>query len=91
MQDEIQDEIQPALTPEEWAKMGAGGVIYIDHAKTMAACNAALPDDDPRRITRTDLAGVSDALVLISDQEAPHTEKRLEALYDKLVALLPPI
>lgn len=57
----------------------------------MALANAALPDDDPRKITREDVAWLNDAaqhldrLRLVDDDAAD--AQRLAA---KLAALLPP-
>lgn len=50
--------IEPALTPEEWKTLPASAwdmvaeewVLLSDHVK-IALLNAALPDDDPRKIT----------------------------------------
>lgn len=60
------NEIQPALTPEEWAMEKvriAVGEVVADHGipadeahKTVALANFCLPDDDPRRITAADVA-----------------------------------
>jgi len=57
-----------------------------------ALANDALPDDDPRKLTHTDLT-VLGILLERLDRNQPKTQRLLllaESLYTKLWALLPP-
>jgi hypothetical protein len=57
-----------------------------------ALANDALPDDDPRKLSRTDLAVLSILLERL-DRNQPNALRLLalsESLYAKLLALLPP-
>jgi hypothetical protein len=57
-----------------------------------ALANDALPDDDPRKLSRTDLAVLSILLERL-DRNQPNTLRLLalaESLHAKLLALLPP-
>jgi hypothetical protein len=106
------DIIEPALTPEQWAKgipkvYGYDdGSVFLDwrvspmrlddgpHA-IIAALNAALPDDDPRKITQAMIA------VLREFAEAPgygwsdadgnnFPNEELTRIADALASYLPP-
>lgn len=58
----MDDRLAPALTPEGWAdaaKYGVdilraecGPIGYVKAAEVLALANHALPDSDPRKITR---------------------------------------
>lgn len=68
--------IEPALTPEEWASVEGERreqtttrqlevdaiVARQDPASTIAVYNAALPDSDPRKITRERMRAVKKAV-----------------------------
>jgi hypothetical protein len=60
--------------------------------KLIALANHALPDDDPRKICRSDLAVLSVLIDRIDRRGAggPQLLGLAETLYDKLAALLPP-
>lgn len=92
------DPIEPALTAEEWADFARssrlarkgmlGAVLGSGQLpKVLAMANAALPDGDPRKITRDDV------LILRQVVGAWFPDWRMEALAElaaKLAALLPP-
>ena len=93
------DRIEPALTPDQWARywMEAEEMVrdtdatvqdylareYPNPAREIALANAALPDDDPRKITRADVH----ELAYMADQTDNDALLRIAA---KLDALLPP-
>lgn len=98
------NQIQPAITAEEWDRLlkelaahswalGSFAEDYTsDPFAVVAAANAALPDDDPRRITATDVASLDEAIEFVEplvDREEP-LKAELTALRNKLAALLPP-
>ena len=56
----------------------------------MALANDALPDDDPRKLTRADVALLNALLVKIDAREPSGMLAIAEALRDKVAALLPP-
>jgi hypothetical protein len=83
--------IEPAFSAEDWAHILPA--CQANPHQTMALANAALPDDDPRKITRADADGLSRLI----DDEFPFTGKHvwpqaifLRTLAAKLDALLPP-
>ena len=120
----MSDEITPALSADEWARVDAGTVgafirgdspgIHIVNgevelsfstsvvgdgtynediairvsgsqvAELIAICNAALPDDSPYKVTR------SDVVCLIGYLTYGTSDSRLKSLAAKLAALLPP-
>lgn len=98
--------IPPALTADQWAywlrdpsnlkyhlDSACDHVAYDIHLSRpalAALANAALPDGDPRKITREDLAPIGvarDWFAMSGDTEARDV---LARLYAKLAALLPP-
>lgn len=90
--------IQPALTPEDWREILAVGADCANPHQTMALANAALPDDDPRKIRREDVEALANARAFSIDPasviegEIPidrDATARLRALAAKLAALLP--
>jgi hypothetical protein len=106
--------IEPALSVEEWAdaRDESGGVseslayevCYLwgraRPAGTIAIANAALPNKDPRKITRAVVANVTfaaralDGAALVADpilrMEISATQLALRALADALQSYLPP-
>lgn len=84
-------EIQPALTPEEWAAHrrhqttpGYDHGEVDDNVRDMALSNDALPAADPRKIRRADVELLESVdLVMLSGGKIPE-------LAAKLAALLPP-
>lgn len=90
---DTQTPIPPALTPDEWAGYYGGTLLQVPRnpAASMALCNAALPDDDPRKLRQTDVAMLRN---VAGDYETPNghvmTGRLLLALAAKLAALLPP-
>lgn len=76
------------------------GLPDTDFTGAIALLNDALPDDDPRKITRADVALVRerahDYRSTMGDvdrmdvPESEWTENRLDRIADKLAALLPP-
>ena len=96
--------IQPALTAEEFddfqsalndGATAAGAVIFYaeryEWAKVIFCANHALPDDDPRKITRADVECLK-----LAAGEWEHVDHRaasyssLPIIIAKLNALLPP-
>lgn len=66
--------VPPALTSREWAEIQALPPKTREHvltrdpavaARTMALHNFALPDGDPRKLTRDDIAWVRDVIEMI--------------------------
>jgi hypothetical protein len=108
------EHIDPALTSEEWGEISAAArdngltpqaYLFATDAfpfRALAMANAALPEDDPRKITRETvnaLYGVSEAaaewhkehLTDPKDQEfAENQRRKMRDLWQTLVALLPP-
>jgi len=97
--------IPPALTPEEWGRYtdpawtsdistpGAIASIYESHdfAALIAWLNHQLPNDDPRKITREDVAACLAAGPRTwNDPIAGEPPEALARLAAKLAALLPP-
>jgi hypothetical protein len=88
------DQITPALTAEEWARWqrhdddGRRGMLVgeRDAAKVAALGNAALPDDDPRKITRAHIEALMECVKFTGGPEADKAEE----LAKILTALLPP-
>lgn len=120
---DMTNEIEPALTPEEWAKHSGGTAavwmsaklprsdsedaeIRLDFAErpiaVIALANAALPDDDPRKITREKLDAMrevfdswisyqSDIAASMDAAVSSHPAVQdVEELLAALAALLPP-
>lgn len=97
------DKAEPPLTPNEWARVpehfahdGFEDAITIAargkrYGAVMALANAALPDDDPRKIDR-DVIAIIDGCARICDEHSPFgmggTEVRKIAR--ALESLLPP-
>lgn len=91
--------IQPALAPKLWAEVIASpwphdsciGDTPETCAYLVALNNHALPEDDERKITRQDAQEISDAAFAIGrfGGNVPW-QRRLEALANRLRALLPP-
>jgi len=95
--------IQPALTPEEWALVGNGRLGALNDlverwdrenlAFVIALANHALPDGDPRKITREDVAWL---YTLTTDVDNGNYQifasdvTCLRFIAAKLAALLPP-
>lgn len=99
------DKIEPALTAEEWAAYRKRGVTlssaiddFLDLlpeelARGIALANFSLPDDDPLKITREDVAilrGVLDILASYATVNAHPAIQLANGLAAKLEALLPP-
>lgn len=106
----MSEKIEPALTPEEWAKLLGGGMLdgrWVDGIwksggvsvnseytvplselpGAIAIFNAALPDSDPRKITREDVALLRDMPEWVFPTD---TLLRLESLARRLESYLPP-
>lgn len=117
MPDESRPEITPALSEEQWARSADGveefvwngrtfsnaGMADDEAARTVAAlANAALPDDDPRKITRADVENLKQIVWELKQgvrDEPPNNPDRVGkyargdaafSLAAKLAALLPP-
>ena len=111
----MSDRIEPALTPEEWrtaklwlaGKMIGGkvrGSVVLDlpdkHTPAaLALANAALPDTDPRKITREWVADIRERADDLAGEiaewvgDSPRTEAqiaRLRRIADALESYLPP-
>jgi hypothetical protein len=93
-----QTDITPALTLHQWQEImyygvdGAtndGTTTADDRHYAMAIANAALPDDDPRKITRGDVDAVDEATTFLPEQ-MHDLVAILRATVAKLAALLPP-
>src|SRR5690349_10334096 len=103
--------IEPALTPEEWkhdervaafAREPGSRLLMGDRDddrschRLMALANAALPDDDPRKITRDDivlLLNLSRGIATFynqGDERNMAVRDQTRALAAKLAAFLPP-
>lgn len=88
------DKIEPALTPEEWRDtdramrqhVGALPERADDLAQVIALANAALPDSDPRKITREDVR----ACRRETNDWFEDRDEMLRGLADRIAALLPP-
>jgi hypothetical protein len=90
--------IEPALTPEEWQALpdaaAAVAVMALPSLRrqpermqiVMALANAALPDDDPRKITWEDVYALRNWDLL----DEGKTQLYLKRLAAKLAAFLPP-
>jgi hypothetical protein len=97
------DRIEPALTAEEWAKRvgvygwdyGSGFIVDRPHA-IIAVLNAALPDADPRKITRKHIAMLREAGRQRDSLSPPYLDITLDdaaellAFADALESYLPP-
>jgi hypothetical protein len=86
-------QIKPALPPEKWAEIRTGDFMMplwdnSDFAGVAAAANHLMPDDDPRKIVRADVAALRS--ILAGDENAGRFWILLEPLTAKLNALLPP-
>lgn len=100
---QMTDRIEPALTAEEWARGGKFGHVTLDSWRehperipgTIALANAALPDSDPRKITRKmvdylcELANDEDDARAMGEQTQVDTI-RVRAIASALAAYLPP-
>ena len=94
------DEIPPALTPDEWAHpprcvdaSETWGALDDDWVRAMAIANFWMSDDDPRKITRADVADLHWALANIQAEPGSILHEYLagaQRLKAKLAALLPP-
>jgi hypothetical protein len=96
------NEIQPALTDEEWAAhrqhqqvAGYDRGDPHEHFRDMARSNDELPSSDPRKITRADLQTIDTLaqeshLDFFVDRHTPPYVRAAIALRAKLEALLPP-
>lgn len=109
------NKLEPALTPEEWALVQQGHEhvlhsVVSDIAmaprgymlQAMAIANHALPDDDPRKITRELIDEISDAIWLHAravfrgdddegnEADVDAAEARVRRAFAPLLALLPP-
>jgi hypothetical protein len=94
-------DITPALSAEDWREVLPNiiGSQAVPH-QTMAIANAALPDDDPRKITRVDIKMLGvvrdywepqvDDGATWEDRHAARVRDTLSGLLAKLAALLPP-
>jgi len=96
------DTIEPALTPDEWKHameyvvpevLITGVEFYVGDAdtafKAIAELNAALPDDDPRKITRAHVEMLRGIVVNVRASELPGYGVPILDLAEKLAALLP--
>jgi hypothetical protein len=86
----VSGDIKPAITAEAWAGIRPDPPIEADfHARKVARHNAKLPDGDPRKITRADVKAIQrvEATLRSGEWDLALT---LDALADKLAALLPP-
>lgn len=94
------EQISPALTPDEWAKVPwdlYAARAYADQCefdKAMAAANYHRSDDDPGKITAADVERIE---VLAEEDEHVHELRGWKdhvspwrKLSSKLAALLPP-
>jgi hypothetical protein len=99
-------DIKPALTAEEWAERRTSGCVQAtpdvagppaDHwHRILAITNDILPDDDPRKIVRADVAICERVLwewaahYATSRDDIDAQYAALHSLIAKLNALLPP-
>ena len=89
-------EVQPALTPEEWATLGPDGVGHpitpstvgdiealdaADCVKAMAVANHSLPDGHPQKLTWDD---VDDCRSRAADFEALHDNDPDSGFYEAM-------
>jgi hypothetical protein len=88
--------IEPALTPEEWKRFRKSPGLWCDEVghtaddcfENMAINNAALPDGDPRKITREDVVLLAQAADTWENEGGDPSQ--LHILAAKLAALLAP-
>jgi hypothetical protein len=92
------DEIKPAIEAEDLRDMdharlshGISDDATIAH-RQMALANSALPDDDPRKITRADVDHIEWTVEQMRKLNpiSIDDEAKLSRIADKLAALLPP-
>jgi hypothetical protein len=98
-----QEQIRPALSREQWARLHDSHGIPVEIAAVlavenndwhggMALCNHVLPDEDPRRITRADVETLTVTVDAMDRAYVAYLPARdnLLTLIAKLSALLPP-
>ena len=93
------DHIEPALSAEEWARLQTADYLgflmetndeILDRpAQAIAVANAALPDTDPRKITREMVATLRD-VTAPGSASGFETNAELTSLADALESYLPP-
>lgn len=93
--------VRPALSAGEWAELDHYPAspstledvqtlpLIDDRHRAVALANHALPDGDPRKITRADVDALRDDLSDHPDDRA-RQEAVLRRIADKIAALLPP-
>lgn len=97
----MSNEIKPAMDDFQWRQFRNAGKDQLmpryfaqcDHASFIAKHNDALPDDDPRKITREDVEELRAADERIRGEwDHPNNPEppTLRNLAAKLAALLPP-
>lgn len=97
----MSDEIQPALTQEEWSERLRmpewASWVLSSRAQHMALANHALPDGHPLKITHEDLYWLGQACDYAERfgynnpySGAYEAVDKARALRDRLLALLPP-
>jgi hypothetical protein len=96
--------MKPALTAEEWASKRFPLHIRVEEAvdeacardgyALMALCNAALPDDDPRKFTWADVDNLRIIIGALKetghDVDDGNVVPAWESLADRIAALLQP-
>jgi len=92
--------IEPALSEQEWAAVLETIEIKRERqlapsadqcAHDIAVANAALPDSDPRKITRATIEDIRSAAEQIQlDPEEYYRGRRLLSFADALASYLPP-
>jgi hypothetical protein len=91
------DRLEPALSEEEWARVHDGTARWavLDMApevqrKMIALANAALPDDDPRKITWEMVTVIREAAHVPQHDGATWEDERVTRIADTLESYLPP-
>lgn len=94
-------DIKPAMTPEQWestysryAEIRSASYLLDceeDYFAKLAICNWLLPDDDPRKITREDVALLRGCADFFRREKLEHPRlAELDAIAGKIAALLQP-
>lgn len=87
----MSEEIEPALTADDWARELSVADLhpFLDTEKIIAVANAALPDSDPRKITRERIALLRVELGWAENAEYSNDPEARRFL-DALESYLPP-
>lgn len=96
------DKIEPVLSAEEWADLRnpilrapllaqlGGGTDPRAIAQTITILNDALPDSDPRKITREMIEGLRNSVDVLGFCGYPWRAEQVQSVADALASYLPP-